>query len=206
MVMYDSMDDDAKALRDRIADHVSEIFRLLALDPETDLELDGTPQRVAELAVEMSGASLTPPVIQALAHCGSDHGLVVVRDLHFHSYCAHHLLPFFGRAHIGYEPGSVLPGIGAPGRVLDYYSRRPQLQERMGEQVADYLYRELDARGVIVLIEARQLCMEMRGSRRSGTIETTAARGSLASGNSRREFFERLAVRRESSQDGAPTL
>jgi GTP cyclohydrolase IA len=204
MVMYDSMDGDASALRDRIAEHVTEIFRLLSLDPDHDRELDGTPQRVAELALELNGANMVPPLVQPLAHGSSEHGLIAVRDLRFHSYCAHHLLPFFGHAHIGYEPGETIPGIGLPGRVLDYFSRRPQLQERLGEQVADFLFREIGARGVIVVIEARQLCVEMRGARRTATIETTAARGTLVSGESRREFFERLGAHRGGGRsDGA---
>jgi GTP cyclohydrolase IA len=201
MVMYDSMTGDASTLRDRIAEHVAEIFRLLSLDPERDPELEGTPHRVADLALELASAALDLPVVQPLAHCGSEHGLVVVRDLRFQSYCAHHLLPFFGLAHIGYEPGETLPGIGVPGRILDHFSQRPQLQERLGEQVADYLFRELDALGVIVVIEARQLCVEMRGARRSASIETTAARGTLVSGDSRREFFDRLGARRGGGRD-----
>jgi GTP cyclohydrolase IA len=193
MVMYDAMTEDASALRDRIAEHVSEIFRLLRLEVEVDPELDGTPRRVAELALDWTSEASEPPPIDPLEHRGSDHGIVILRDLSFHSYCAHHLLPFFGRAHIGYLPGTAIAGIGAPGRVLDHFARRPQLQERLGEQVASHLLHELDARGVIVVLQARQLCLEMRGARRTATVETIAALGTLASGETRREFFLRLA-------------
>lgn len=193
--MYDAMTGDANAVEAQIAHHVAAILGLLGLDPSADPELMGTPERVAQLAIEMTAGLREPPGIKPLAHPTTEHGLVVVRDIPFHSYCAHHLLPFFGLAHIGYVPGASIVGIGVPGRMLDHFAHRPQLQERLGEQVADFLVDELGALGVVVVIEARQLCLEMRGDRRRGVVETSAARGALVDGPVRREFFDRLGSR-----------
>src|SRR5262249_52601970 len=111
-------------------------------------------------------------------HTGGD--LVVVRDLAFHSLCVHHFAPFFGRALIAYLPSDRIVGISAPARLLEHYARRPQLQERLTTQVADHLERLVAPRGVAVILEARHLCMEMRGVRRRASIETRAVRGALA--------------------------
>lgn len=180
-----------------IAGHVRAILVLLGIDPASDPEVDGTPERVAELAMDLTSGHADPAPISVLPDASSGKGLVIVRDLPFHSVCAHHLLPFFGRAHIGYLPGRGVVGIGTIGRVLDHFARRPQLQERLGEQVAEYLEREAGAAGAIVVLEARQLCMEMRGGRKSGVVESTAARGVLSEGTLRREFFDRISVDRQ---------
>ena len=102
-----------------------------------------------------------------------------MRDLEFHSLCVHHFVPFFGRAHVAYVPGERIVGISGPARLVDYYSRRPQLQERMGAQIADHLERLVRPRGVAVILVARHLCMEMRGIRRYGRVETRVVRGAL---------------------------
>ena len=103
-----------------------------------------------------------------------------MRDLPFYSLCVHHFVPFFGHAHVAYLPGRKLVGLSGVARVLEFYARRPQLQERLTAQVADHLMRLLKARGVAVVIEGRHLCMEMRGVRKSGVFETRALRGELA--------------------------
>lgn len=185
----------------RIAEHVREILLLLGVEATSDPEVDGTPERVAELAVDLVSGLADPDPIAVLPDSASGKGLVIVRDLPFHSICAHHLLPFFGRAHIGYVPGGGVVGIGTIGRVLDHCARRPQLQERLGEQVAEFLEREAGASGAIVVLEARQLCMEMRGGRKSGLVESTAARGVLSEGALRREFFDRVFVDRPAATE-----
>jgi GTP cyclohydrolase I len=185
----------------RIAGHVRAILELLGVDPGVDREVDGTPERVAELAVELTSGLAAMMPITVLPDTTSGQGLVIVRDLPFHSICAHHLLPFFGRAHIGYVPGTGVVGIGTIGRVLDHFARRPQLQERLGEQIAECLEREAGARGAIVLLEARQMCMEMRGGRKSGTVESTAARGLLSEGALRREFLDRVLANRQAASE-----
>jgi GTP cyclohydrolase I len=160
---------------------VRELIRALGLDPRQEPELDRTPARVADFYREaLSGLDpANHPDLATFPHEGQG-GLVVVRDLEFHSLCVHHFAPFFGRALVAYLPGDTLVGISAAARLLEHYSRRPQLQERLGQQVADHLDRLIRPRGVAVVLEARHLCMEMRGIRRRGTVETRAVRGELA--------------------------
>lgn len=186
------MEPSERERRDRIAGHVRQILELLGVDAERDPEVVETPERVATLAFELTAGSGSPESVRVLPDERSGNGMVIARALPFHSLCAHHLLPFFGVAHIGYVPGEGVIGIGALGRILDHFSRRLQLQERLGEQVAEFLERDAGARGAIVVLEARQLCMEMRGGRKSGVIQSTAARGVLVEGPLRREFFDRV--------------
>lgn len=197
------MPDEAADRRARLTEHVRAILGLLGIDHTADVELRETPERVAELAVELTAGHGSEPSVSVLADPDAGKGLVIARDLPFYSLCAHHLLPFHGRAHIGYLPGDGIVGVGALGRVLDHFARRLQLQERLGEQVASYLERETGARGVIVLLEARQLCMEMRGNRKPGLIQSTASRGALVDGELRREFFDRVCAPRAGELDGS---
>jgi GTP cyclohydrolase I len=160
---------------------VSELLRALGLTAADEPELAQTPARVADLYRELF-AGVDPaahPDLATFPHAGQG-DLVVVRDLEFHSLCVHHFVPFFGRALVAYLPGDTLVGISGAARLLEYYSHRPQLQERLGQQVADHLERLIQPRGIAVLLEARHLCMEMRGIRRRGVVETRAVRGELA--------------------------
>ena len=164
---------------------MAELIRALGLDPATEPELAGTPARVAELYAEIfSGLDpeRSPDLVTFPKPGGLGDGdeLVVVRDLPFHSLCIHHFVPFFGRGHVAYLPGERLIGISAPARLLDHHARRPQLQERIASQVADDLQRLVRPRGVAVVLEARHLCMEMRGIRKPGRVETRVLRGELA--------------------------
>jgi len=162
---------------------VAELIRALGLDEASEPELRETPARVADLYAEIF-SGLDPGAVPELAtfpHDASAGGeLVVVRDLPFHSLCVHHLVPFFGRAHIAYLPGERIIGISGTARLLDLYARRPQLQERITRQIADHLERLVAPRGVAVMLEARHLCMEMRGVRKHGRVETRVVRGALA--------------------------
>ncbi|TMQ69843.1 MAG: GTP cyclohydrolase I [Candidatus Eisenbacteria bacterium] len=162
---------------------IAALIRALGLDPATEPELAETPARVADLYAEIF-SGLDPASAPALAtfptppSTGED--LVLVRDLPFYSLCVHHFVPFFGRAHVAYLPGRRLLGISGMARVLQHHARRPQLQERLAAQVADHLERALEPRGVAVVLQARHLCMEMRGIRSPGTVETRTLRGALA--------------------------
>jgi GTP cyclohydrolase I len=106
--------------------------------------------------------------------------------------CAHHFLPFFGKAHVAYLPGQSLAGIGELSRVVDYLSRRPTLQEKIASGVADYIAEELAPKGVAVLLEGRHMCMEMRGQRKQAVVESSAYRGVFEEADARREFLSRL--------------
>lgn len=166
---------------------VADLIRALGLDEGSEPELRGTPARVADLYTEIF-SGLDPAAVPELAtfphdaSAGAAPGgdLVVVRDLPFHSLCVHHLVPFFGRAHIAYLPGSRIIGISGAARLLDLYARRPQLQERITRQIADHFERLVAPSGVAVMLEARHLCMEMRGVRKHGRVETRVVRGALA--------------------------
>ena len=160
---------------------VAELIRALGLSAAHEPELAHTPARVADFFREaLSG--LDPenhPDLATFPHAGQG-DLVVVRDLEFHSLCVHHFVPFFGRALVAYLPGDTLVGISAAARLVEHFARRPQLQERLGQQVADHLERLIRPRGIAVVLEARHLCMEMRGIRKRGVVETRAVRGELA--------------------------
>jgi GTP cyclohydrolase I len=170
-----------------VARAVADLLRALGLDETTEPELRDTPARVADLYAELF-SGLDPAAVPELATfphalaAGAAPGddLVVVRDLPFHSLCVHHFVPFFGRAHVAYLPAERIIGISGAARLLDHYARRPQLQERITSQIADHLGRLLAPRGVAVVLEARHLCMEMRGIRKQGLVETRVVRGELA--------------------------
>jgi len=160
---------------------IADLLAALGLDPAGEPELAATPARAADFLLE-SVSGLAPgaePEPATFPHSG-DRQLVAVRDLEFHSICLHHLAPFFGRALVAYLPDRHLLGISGAARLLDYHARRPQLQERLATQVADHLERLVRPLGVAVILEARHLCMEMRGARRRAWIETRVVRGALA--------------------------
>ncbi len=161
---------------------VADLIRALGLDPAAEPELARTPARMAELYAEIF-SGLDPaasPEVAIFAHEGGADQLVTVRDLPFHSLCVHHFVPFFGRAHVAYLPDKSIMGISGAARLLAHYAHRPQLQERLTGQIADHLERLLAPRGLAVVIEARHLCMEMRGVRTPGRVETRVVRGALA--------------------------
>ena len=164
---------------------VRDLIRALGLSERDEPELADTPARVADLYAEVL-SGLDPGAVPELAtfehrsNQGSEADLVVVRDLPFHSLCVHHMVPFFGRAHIAYLPDRRIIGISGAARLLDHYARRLQLQERITTQIADHLERLVEPRGVAVMLEARHLCMEMRGIRKPGRVETRVVRGALA--------------------------
>jgi GTP cyclohydrolase I len=161
----------------------------------TDPDLAGTDRRVARAYGELLGG-LRPgaePRLSTFPNTEGYAGIVSVTGIPFYSVCAHHFLPFFGTAHVGYVPGKSLLGLSKLARVVDFYARRPQLQERLTEQVATLLDERLTPAGVIVSVEARHLCMEMRGVSRPGvTTTTTAVRGTLKDERSQEQFFARL--------------
>jgi GTP cyclohydrolase I len=179
-----------------VARHLEAALARLGLNV-TQPDLIETPERVAALWGELF-AGLDPegaPEFTVLANADPSAGLVMTRGLRFYSMCAHHLLPFFGRAHLAYLPGLRLAGLGDLTRVVDYFSRRPTLQERIAADVAEYLEKHLEPRGVAVLLEGRHLCMEMRGQKREAIVESSAYRGVLRDPEPRREFLQRLRRR-----------
>jgi GTP cyclohydrolase I len=180
--------------RVKAAAAVADLLTALGRDAGTP-HLAETPRRVADAFIEM----LTPRDF-ALTTFPNDEGydeLVVVRDIPFHSLCEHHLLPFQGVAHIGYLPGDRILGLSKFARVLEFFARDLQVQERLTKQVADWLQSELAPRGVGVVIEAEHLCMSLRGAHVSGSRTTTSAvHGSIREDQrTREEFFALCGLR-----------
>jgi GTP cyclohydrolase I len=164
----------------RIAAAVREILEAIGEDPSRD-GLVGTPGRVARMYAEVfSGLSQDPGEhLDVVFDLGHDE-MVMVRDIPIFSMCEHHLIPWFGRAHVAYIPNEDgrITGLSKLARLVDGFSRRPQVQERLTAQVADRLESALSPRGVLVVVEAEHLCMSMRGVRKPGaTTVTSAVRG-----------------------------
>ena len=144
-----------------------------AIDFEDDPEMADTPRRVVEFLAEFRQVEV--PATKALPT--RSQSPVVIRDLRYHSLCAHHLLPFFGTCTIAYRPNGAIAGLGWFPRLVEALARRPQLQERLAEQVANAIHDALAPHSVAVCITARQMCVEMRGARASGMFEVTTTTG-----------------------------
>jgi len=159
----------------RIERAVREILQAVGEDPDRE-GLRETPGRVARMYAELLRGLRSDPAAH-LSKCFTEQydEVVLVRDITFCSLCEHHLLPFMGKAHIGYLPNGKVVGLSKLARVVDEISRRPQVQERMTEQIAQLLENELDARGVAVVIEATHTCMTIRGVRKPGSLCVTSA-------------------------------
>lgn len=172
------MADEQRNAHERIERAVREILHAIGEDPERD-GLVETPGRVAEAYSQLfSGLHEDPAVHLEGSFAEGTHDLVLVRDLPVTSICEHHLLPWLGKAHVGYLPNGKVAGFSELARVVGGYARRPQLQERLTAQVADAVYERLDARGAIVVVEATQPCMVMRHAETTGSVAvTSAARG-----------------------------
>jgi len=177
-----------------IAGHVSGIIDALGLD-RTDPNLSETHERVAKMYLEMfnglrSGAE--PRVTVFPNEEGYEH-MVMERDIPFYSMCSHHFVPFYGHAHIAYVPGEHILGLSKFSRILEFYAKRPQLQERLTEQVVEFLVDKLEPKGAMVVIEARHLCVEMRGVKKAGALTVTSAiRGLFHKKPLREEFLDLL--------------
>ncbi|MDR1634985.1 MAG: GTP cyclohydrolase I FolE [Bifidobacteriaceae bacterium] len=176
--------------RERVAAAVREFLYGIGEDPDRPGLVD-TPARVAKAAAEVfSGLRRDPRELLAARFDLGHQELVLVKDVAVYSMCEHHLLPFHGLAHVGYIPAADghLTGLSKLARLVDCYARRPQVQERLTSEIADALMEALDARGVIVVLEAEHLCMTMRGVRAAGSkTVTSAVRGVLRSGPTRAE-------------------
>jgi GTP cyclohydrolase I len=174
-----------------------DLLRGLGADVDTEA-LEETPRRVAEAYAEL----LTPQPFRATTF-PNDEGydeLIVARSIPFHSLCMHHMLPFQGVAHVGYLPGERIIGLSKLGRVVEFFSRDLQIQERLTTQVADWLQRELEPKGVGVVLEAEHMCMSLRGVQKLGAMTVTSAlRGLIRDDVRTRQEF--LALTKRSSHD-----
>ena len=147
---------------------------LQALGADTTSEsLEDTPRRIAAMYAEL--LSPTPFDATTFPNDGGYDELVVAREIQFHSLCEHHLLPFTGVAHVAYLPGERILGLSKLARVVDYFARSLQVQERLTTQVAGWLQRELEPKGVGVVVEAEHMCMSLRGVQKPGARTVTSA-------------------------------
>jgi GTP cyclohydrolase IA len=173
----------------RIERAVKEILLAIGEDPERE-GLRDTPARVARTyAEQFAGLGMRPAEVLTTVFDADHEEMVLVKDIELYSTCEHHLVPFFGRAHVGYIPNEKgqITGLSKLARLVDLYARRPQVQERMTSQIADALMDTLEPRGVVVIIEAEHLCMSMRGVRKPGAkTVTSAVRGCFLSSKSTR--------------------
>jgi GTP cyclohydrolase IA len=162
----------------RIARAVREILLAIGEDPEREGLLE-TPERVAEAYTQLfSGLAKDPARHLEGGFAEEARDLILIRDLPVASLCEHHLLPFTGKAHLGYIPNGRVAGFSELARVVEDYAKRPQLQERLTAQVADAVYGQLGSSGAIVIVEAEHTCMSMRGTEVPGAVAVTvAARG-----------------------------
>jgi len=174
----------------RIERAVREILLAVGEDPDRD-GLRDTPARVGRMYAEQFAGMRQAPEDVLTTVFDADHDeIVLVRDIEMYSMCEHHLVPFFGKANIGYIPNEKgeITGLSKLARLVEVYARRPQVQERMTCEIADALVRILEPRGVIVVIEAEHLCMSMRGVRKPGaSTVTSAVRGVFRESRTRAE-------------------
>ena len=177
-----------------IEKHVRAIIEAIGEDPERP-GLKRTPHRV-EQAYRYLTQGYSQSVEEIVGHAifrETHHNMVLVRDIEFYSLCEHHMLPFFGKAHIAYIPNGRIIGLSKMARIVDVFARRLQVQERLTEQVVDALQQALDPIGVGVVLDAEHLCMMMRGVQKQGsTTITSAMRGSFLDDQRTREEFLRL--------------
>jgi GTP cyclohydrolase IA len=188
------VDESQRRKLDLISHHVRGILTTLGLDLN-DPNLAETDLRVAKMYIEMfhgleEGAEpkvTTFPNDECYSH------MVMEKDIPFYSMCAHHLVPFYGHAHIAYIPNERILGLSKFSRILEFYAKRPQLQERLTEQVVTFLTEKLQPQGAMVVIEARHLCVEMRGVKKPGALTVTSAlRGIFHQKTVREEFLDLL--------------
>ena len=159
----------------RIERALREILLAIGEDPGRE-GLVKTPERVAEAYANLfSGLSEDPAHHLGVSFAADSHDAVLLRDLPLASMCEHHLLPFVGKAHVAYVPEERVVGLSEIVHLVESFARRPQLQERLTAQIAGALYETLGSRGSVVVIEAEQLCMTMRGAQKPGTVTVTSA-------------------------------
>jgi GTP cyclohydrolase I len=175
-----------------------ELLRALGTDVDAE-SLSETPRRMADAYAEL----LTPQPFRATTFPNEDgyDQLIVARAIPFHSLCMHHLLPFHGVAHIGYLPGERIIGLSKLGRVVELFARELQIQERLTTQIAHWLERELEPKGVGVVLEAEHLCMSLRGVQKLGAKTVTSAlHGSVRDDARTRQEFLALTARTSHDQ------
>ena len=176
---------------EELADHYEKILGLLGEDPTRE-GLKKTPMRVAKaMQVLTKGYTMDAHKILTDALFKEDYNqMVIVKDINFFSLCEHHMLPFYGKAHVAYIPNGYITGLSKIARVVDIFAHRLQVQERMTQQIKDCIEQTLHPLGVMVVIEAKHMCMQMRGVEKQNSITTTSDfSGAFKQAKTRQEFM-----------------
>ena len=179
---------------DELASHYEKILSLLGEDPQRE-GLQKTPMRVAKaMQVLTRGYAQDPKQVLLDALFDEKYNqMVIVKDIDFFSMCEHHMLPFYGKVHVAYIPNGHITGLRKIARVVDIYSHRLQVQERLTQQIGDCIQSALKPLGVMVVIEAKHMCMQMRGVEKQNSITTTSAfSGAFNQAKTREEFMNLL--------------
>ena len=189
--LYRRRDIYDRATTEGLADHVTQTLNLLGEDPERE-GLEDTPERVAKSWQFLThGYAKDPEAILEAAIFEEDYSeMILVKDVEVYSLCEHHMLPFFGKAHVAYIPDGRIVGLSKIPRVVDVFARRLQVQEHLTIQIRDAISEVLQPQGVGVVIEAQHLCMMMRGAEKQNSVTTTSAMsGQLMDTTTRAEFM-----------------
>ncbi|MDD5989528.1 MAG: GTP cyclohydrolase I FolE [Bacteroidales bacterium] len=176
---------------EELQEHYKEILRLLGEDPQREGLLK-TPMRVAKAMQDLTRGYQTDPIaiLNSAKFQEPYNQMVIVKDINFHSLCEHHMLPFYGKAHVAYIPNGYITGLSKIARVVDAFSHRLQVQERMTLQIKDCIQEALKPLGVMVVVEARHMCMQMRGvEQESSKTVTSAFCGAFDREKTRMEFL-----------------
>ena len=176
---------------EELADHYEKILGLLGEDPTRE-GLEKTPMRVAKaMQVLTKGYTMDAHKILTDALFKEDYNqMVIVKDIDFFSLCEHHMLPFYGKAHVAYIPNGYITGLSKIARVVDIFAHRLQVQERMTQQIKDCIEETLHPLGVMVVIEAKHMCMQMRGVEKQNSVTTTSDfSGAFNQAKTRQEFM-----------------
>ena len=179
---------------EELASHYTEIIKLLGEDPQRD-GLQKTPMRVAKAMQILTRGYLQDPhkVLTDALFEEKYNEMVIVKDIDFFSMCEHHMLPFYGKVHVAYIPNGYITGLSKIARVVDIYSHRLQVQERLTQQIKDCIQNTLKPLGVMVVIEAKHMCMQMRGVEKQNAITTTSDfSGAFNQAKTREEFMNLL--------------
>jgi len=191
-MMNDNFHIDTLPITEEIKGHFSEVINLLGEDTNRE-GLVKTPERASKAMKFLTeGYEMDPKQILQSAMFKEDYNeMVIVKDIELYSLCEHHMLPFFGKAHIAYIPSGHIVGLSKIPRVVDVFSRRLQVQERLTEQILDCINDTLQPEGVAVVIEASHMCMMMRGVQKQNSTTTTSGfRGSFKETDTRNEFLK----------------
>jgi len=177
----------------KVEEAVKMLLEAIGEDPSRE-GLAETPARIARMYDEIfAGIGESPKPILSKRFTCDNSGIVLEKDITFYSMCEHHLLPFYGKAHVAYIPGKEVVGLSKLARTVELFAKRPQLQERMTAQIADAIMNELDCAGVMVMVEAEHMCMTMRGVKKPGSRTVTCqARGEFEREDMKAAFYSMM--------------